>query len=164
DVERHPETLARGVREAPFEVVCDGEGDRVHEQVEATLECLADLAEDALEVLVGPYVAGGNERRGDRLRELAHALLDPLALVGEGELGASLREPVRDRPGDRALVRDAEDETAFAGEGSFHDARVYAAGALGYAELLAPPTAFLLLSAALVLATAAAASAQLQPK
>ena len=43
-------------------------------------------------------------------RKVADALLDALALVGERELRAAVREHLRDRPCDRALVRDAEDE------------------------------------------------------
>ena len=50
----------------------------------------------------------------DRLGELAHVALDPLALEGERELRALLGEPLRDRPGDRAPVGDAEHEAAFA--------------------------------------------------
>ena len=52
--------------------------------------------------------------------ELAHALLDPLALVGEREPRATVRERLRDRPRDRALVRDAQDECALAREASGH--------------------------------------------
>ena len=46
----------------------------------------------------------------DRCRELAHARLDALALVGERERRALLGEPPGDRPGERALVGDARDE------------------------------------------------------
>ena len=52
----------------------------------------------------------------DRLGELADVALDPLALVGERELRAAVGEPLGDRPGDRALVGDAEDEPALAFE------------------------------------------------
>ena len=56
----------------------------------------------------------------DRRRKVADALLDPLALVGERELRAAVGEHLRDRPGDRALVRDAEDERPLALECSGH--------------------------------------------
>ena len=52
----------------------------MHEQVEPAVERLADLAEDSGNVVVGAHVAFGHERAGDGLGELAHALLDPLAL------------------------------------------------------------------------------------
>ena len=46
--------------------------------------------------------------------QLAHALLDPLALVREGELRALVGEPPRDRPRDRAPVGDAEHQPSLA--------------------------------------------------
>ena len=116
DVERHPEAVARRVGEAALEILRRREGDRVHEQVELPAERLAHLAEDARDVLVGADVALGDERASTELGELADALLDPLALVGERELRAALGEPPRDRPGDRAPVGDAEHEAALAFE------------------------------------------------
>ena len=76
-------------------------------------EGLADLGEDACDVLVGADVARGDERARDASGELADRGLDPLALVGEGELRAAGGEPLRDRPGDRAPVGDAEHEAAL---------------------------------------------------
>ena len=76
--------------------------------------------EDAGDVVVRADVARGDERALDRRGELAHVLLDPLALVGERELGAAVGEPLGDRPRDRALVGDAEDEPALAVEGAGH--------------------------------------------
>ena len=70
----------------------------------------ADLAEHAGDRGVVADVELGDERARHRLGEVAHVLLDPLALEGERELGAAGGEPLRDRPRDRALVRDAEDE------------------------------------------------------
>jgi hypothetical protein len=86
----------------------------VDEEVEAAVECLRNFREHTRDVLVRTYVAGGDERAGDGLRQLPDARLDPLALVGEGELGAALGQTPRDRPGDRALVRDAEHQAALA--------------------------------------------------
>src|SRR5438876_943137 len=110
---------------------------------------------DADVLLAG--VAGGNQRRIDRGRELANVALDPFPLVGEGEPGAAVGETLRDRPGDRALVGDAEDEAALAGEIS-HGGRVY-----GFSATLRGlrRAALLPLAAALILASAA--SATLQP-
>src|SRR5438094_2651875 len=159
DVERQPETVARRVGEAALKILGGGERDRVHEQVEATVEPLANLAEDALEVPVGADIALGDERRAHGLGELANVLLDPLSLVGEGELGTSLREPARDRPRDRAAVCDAENQAALARECPFH-------GRESMAEFSATlrllrRSLVLVCSAALVLATAA--TAQLKP-
>ena len=65
----------------------------------------ADLAEDPCDVLVRTHVTFGHERARDRLCQLAHALLDACSLVRERELGPGVRESLRDRPGDRPLVR-----------------------------------------------------------
>jgi hypothetical protein len=48
--------------------------------------------DDALDVLVRAHVALGDERAVDASGELADALLDPLALVGERELRALVGE------------------------------------------------------------------------
>ena len=92
----------------------------MHEQVEPTAERIGHLGEHARDVVVGANVARGDERARDALGELAHGALDALALVREGELGALVREPPRDRPGDRALVRDPEHEALLAGECASH--------------------------------------------
>jgi hypothetical protein len=86
----------------------------VDEQVELPAERLADLVEDAFHVFVGTDVALRHVRARDRLRELADALLDPLALVGERELRSALGQPLRDRPRDRATIRDTENQAALA--------------------------------------------------
>ena len=67
-------------------------------------------------LLVGADVALGHERARDRLGQVAHVLLDPLALVRERELRPAGGEPLRDRPRDRAAVGDAEDEPTLARE------------------------------------------------
>ena len=114
DVERQPEAVARRVGEAALEILGGRERDGVDEQVEPAAERLADLGEDARDVLVRADVALGHERRVDRLGELADALLDALALEGERELRALLGERLRDRPRDRAPVGDAEHERPLA--------------------------------------------------
>src|SRR5262249_21265328 len=124
------EALARRVREAALEVFGGGERDRVHDQVELSAEGLADLGEDAREVVVRADVAPGDERAPDRAGELADVALDPLALEGERELRAPRPEPRGDRPGDRAPVRDAEHQSALALEhgGDSIPARLRSAG------------------------------------
>src|SRR5439155_18138975 len=109
------------------------------------------------DVVVRADVALDHERRVDRRAELADAGLDPLPLIGESEPGAAVCEALRDRPGDRALVRDAEDEATLACEIS-HGGRVY--GFLATLRGLRRAV-LLLLAAALILASAA--SATLQP-
>ena len=72
------------------------------------------------DVVVRPHVARGHELRADRFGELADALLDPLSLKRERELGALVVETPGDRPRERPLVRDAEDERLLAFEPPGH--------------------------------------------
>ena len=108
---------SRGVSvNRPFEILGRREGDGVHEEIELAVPRLGDLAEDTVDVLVGADVAGGHELGVDRGREFAHVAFDPLALKGESELGPLVRQAPRDRPGDRPLVRDSHDQSAFSRE------------------------------------------------
>jgi hypothetical protein len=50
--------------------------------------------------------------RGQRL----DALLERIALVGEGELGALCVRRLGDTPGDRAVVRDSQDQAALSAQ------------------------------------------------
>ncbi len=70
----------------------------------------AGLGEDPVEVVVGADVALRHELRVDGRCEVAHRLLDALALVRERELRALGGEPLGDRPGDGALVGDPQHE------------------------------------------------------
>src|SRR5205814_9751504 len=80
--------------------------------------------------------------------------VDPSALVREGEAGPAVGQPLRDRPRDRALVGDAEDEAALAVETS-HGGRVY--GFLATLKTLRR-LVLLPLAAALILASSASAT------
>ena len=93
------------------------------EQIELPAEGLPHLGDDTGDIVVGADVTLGHERRVDRPRKLADAGFDPFALVREGEAGPAVGQPFRDRPRDRALVGDAEDEAALAVEIS-HGGRV----------------------------------------
>ena len=95
------------------------------DEIELAAEGLCHLGEGLLEPFVGADVALADEWAPDRLGQVAHPFFDPLALVGERQLRAAGREPLRDRPGDRAAVGDAEDEAALAVEGSGHEGAVY---------------------------------------
>ena len=54
-------------------------------------------------------VAMAEHMRAEFCGERAHALLQRLALIGEGELGAGGARGLGDAPGDRTVVGDAED-------------------------------------------------------
>ena len=117
---RHPEAVARRVGEAALEVLRGRERDGVHEHVEPAAEGVGRLREDPVEVVVRADVALGDELRVDLRRKVAHGLLDPLALERERELRAFRGEPLGDRPGDRALVGDAQHERLLAFEPAGH--------------------------------------------
>ena len=93
-------------------------------------------------VVVRAHVALGDERARRRSRPArGRCLLDPLALVGEREPGALVGEPLRDRPGDRALVRDAEDEPGLPLEAACHGGESSCGRAASATlRVLAPPT------------------------
>jgi len=61
-------------------------------------------------------VAGDHERSADLLGQLAHVLLDAIALVGEPELGTAVGECLADAPRDRARIGDAENDALLAFE------------------------------------------------
>ncbi len=90
------------------------------EDVEAAAERVGNLGEDARDVVVRADVALGDEGARDAGGEVAHVLLDALALVGERDARTLVGEPLRDRPRDRALVRDAEDERLLPFEPAGH--------------------------------------------
>jgi hypothetical protein len=114
DVQRQPEAVARRVGKAPFEIFRGRERNGVDEQVELPAECLPDLFEDTVHVVVGADVARRHEQARDRVGELADALLDAIALIGECQLRAAVGETLCDRPRDRALVGDAQNQAALA--------------------------------------------------
>ncbi len=104
--------LARGVHELAVELLAQREGHRVHDEVEPA-EPFLDRRGERLEVLVLRDVAGQDERVAELRRELPHVLLEPLALVGHGQPRALAVRRLGDAPGDRALVRDPQDEAAL---------------------------------------------------
>ena len=109
-VDRHPEAVARRIGEAALEILRRSERDRVDEDVELPTEHVSDLGEDAGDRRVVADVELRDERARHRLGQVADVLLDALALERERELGAAGGQPLRDRPRDRPLVGDSEDE------------------------------------------------------
>ena len=80
------------------------------EDVELPSERLPNLAENPFDRRVVTDVELGHERARDRRRELTDVLLDSLTLIGEREACATVGKSLGDRPGDRALVGDPENE------------------------------------------------------
>src|SRR6266446_3278495 len=113
DVVGDPEALARRLAEGALQIFPLSERHRVYEDVER-----AGLApegrEDAGDLGVGGDVARIKQRAGKRAGQRYDVLLQPVALVREGESHPGGRERLSDGPGDRALVGDAEDDPRLA--------------------------------------------------
>ena len=75
-----------------------------------------DALEHRLDVVVGADVARQDERRlGKSCRQLPDVFFEP-ALIGQRQARAARRHGLRDRPGNRTFVGDADDEAALARE------------------------------------------------
>src|SRR5205085_12086066 len=107
------EVVATAVDEATLAVDRSREGDRVDDETQSSVERLPHLAKHARHVMVRAAVAGGDERAVDLRRQVAHVRLDALSLEGERQPGAARRQASRDRPRDRALVGNAENQAGL---------------------------------------------------
>jgi hypothetical protein len=84
----------------------------VHHEVEAAV-CLFDLRVNVRDLVVISDVQRRHHGlRRERSGQLADVLFET-SLVGEDEIGAELRGGLRDSPRQRAMVRDADDESNF---------------------------------------------------
>src|SRR5690606_10495285 len=94
-------------------------------------------AEHGLHRILALDIAGQDNVRAEACGERSDALLQRIALVGEGDLGARFGELLRNAPGDRMIVGDAHDEGALARQetGDAH----YASSRLKTSEALVPP-------------------------
>jgi hypothetical protein len=79
-------------------------------------EIALDAGEDRGDLGVDADVARVEHRARQRGGQLLHVLHQPLALVGEHQPHPRARQRLRDGPGDRALVSDAEDDPGLAVE------------------------------------------------
>ena len=91
---------------------------------------LAERGEHRLDLGVVGDVAVEDQRRAELGGELGDPLLEALALVAEGELGAFAAAGPGDAVGDRPVREDAGDEEALAGEKS-HGKALCARGRCG---------------------------------
>ena len=95
----------------------------MNDEVEAAVLPI-DGTEDAVDLLVAGDVARNHEGIGERARQLADVLLEPFALIRQGERRAFTRRRLRDRPRERSLVGDTHDQADLSGKGrSVHDGR-----------------------------------------
>ena len=115
DVERDPETLARGLDERVRQLGLRRERRAVHEEIEPA-ELAVERGGEVRDLLVARHVARQDQRVVELRGELADVFLEPLARIGQREARARPRRRLRDRPRDRPLVGDTNDEAVFAGE------------------------------------------------
>ena len=76
----------------------------------------SSVGAEVRDLLIVADVARQDERVVERRRQLADVFFEPLAGIGQREARARGRRRLRDRPRDRSLVRDADDETVLSGE------------------------------------------------
>ena len=106
----------------PSRVVCDeGIGQLVARRVRGAVDDEVEAAERRVDLLEHPRdlrVVGDVERQDQRIGQafgqLADVFFEPLALVGQRDARAGRRGRLRDGPGDRSFVGDADDEAGFA--------------------------------------------------
>jgi hypothetical protein len=82
------------------------------EEVE-TAELVCDRRHHVGNLAIAGNVAGQHERVGQLGRELTHVFLEPLTLIGDGEPRPRGSGRARDRPCNRALVRNPDDEAVL---------------------------------------------------
>ena len=87
----------------------------MHEEIEAA-ELAVDRRGQIRDLLVARDVARREHGVRERRRQLPHVLLEPRARIRQREPRARGGRRLRDRPGDGALVGDADDEAVCAGE------------------------------------------------
>ena len=79
----------------------------------------AQFGEGRLDLAVLGHVAGQHDLAAELRREFRHAFLEPVAHIGEGELGALLMTGARDAVGDGTVREHPGDQNAFAGESPY---------------------------------------------
>ena len=85
------------------------------QEIEAA-EFAIERGAEVRDLLIVGDVARQDQRVVERRRELADVLLEPLARIGQRQARAGGRRRLRNRPRDRPLVGDADDEAVLAGE------------------------------------------------
>ena len=112
---RQPEAFARGLDERESDASSSRGANAAPWTTKSSPPNSCSIArEDVVDLRVVGDVAGQDQRIGQRRGELAHVLLEPLALIGHRQPRACARCGLRDRPRDRPLVGHADDEARLA--------------------------------------------------
>ena len=106
--------VARGLYEAPLQVVRRRPGDAVDEAVEHRHAARASSSTRAPHGLVAADVELDHRRAAELVGELLHAPLQALGLIRERDRAAVMPDRLGHRPGDRARVGGARHEEVLA--------------------------------------------------
>src|SRR6266446_5634944 len=108
-IHRRQKAVARAVGDAPLQRFSRGEGDRVDENVEAS-PFRRDRLEQRIDLGRVPHFERQEERRLDRRRQRLDIRARPVVEIGHGDLGARPMHRLGAPPGDRSVVRYANDQ------------------------------------------------------
>src|SRR5215472_225687 len=112
-------SLASGIYEVSLQFLGGGISDRVYQRMQIAV-LRFQLFEEASDVFVFgdvAHIAFGARKRQD---EILRFLLEALILIRNGKLHAGGMQSLSDRPGDRAFVRNSEDNGVLALQISRH--------------------------------------------
>ena len=101
---------------AAGELLARRKGDAVHDDVERSPASTAIRCEGGVDLGVVRDVHRQHELGAEALRHLGDAVLEPVVLIGEGELGALATHRGGDAVRDRTLGREPDDQGALAGK------------------------------------------------
>ncbi len=107
------EVLLRRVDVAAVQLGLVGEGDGVHQEIELA-PLAAELCKHRIDGGGVADVTGQHQLRSQLTRQRLDALLERIALIGEGESRALRRRGLGDAPGDGAVVGHSHDQAALA--------------------------------------------------
>ena len=119
NVHRHQEVVEAGVDILPAQLALVGEADRVDDEIDR-LPALLQRVEGAVERFHVRHVAFEGEIAAELFGQRADALLQRLALIGEGHLGALLVQLLGNAPGQRLVVGESHDQPTLALHQSAH--------------------------------------------
>ena len=101
--------------ESPSQFLARGERRTVHDEVQAA-NSRSIAANTLVDLRIVGDVARQDQRIGAARRKLADVLLEPFTLIRHGEPRARCGSRLRDRPRNRTLVGNADDETCLVRE------------------------------------------------
>jgi hypothetical protein len=93
----------------PVELIPVGESDGVHQDIDLS-ESFCSLPGHPLDLFILGDITGGDEGAAQRFGQRADAPLQSLSGVAKADPGALLVKGLGDPPGDRAFVRNAENQ------------------------------------------------------